>query len=77
MATGQCDLPNLPDIARAINPLVTNLHSSAYRSPRAIADGGVLVVGASSSGVQIADQHRRSGHDVTLAVGRHTRLPRT
>jgi putative flavoprotein involved in K+ transport len=77
VATGQCDLPNLPGIARAIDPGVTNLHSHGYRSPLAIPDGGVLVVGASSSGVQIADELRRSGRDVALAVGRHTRLPRT
>ena len=50
--------------------------ASAYRSPDALAPGGVLVVGASSSGVQIADELARSGREVTLAVGRHTRMPR-
>jgi putative flavoprotein involved in K+ transport len=77
IATGQCDLPHLPGIAHVIDPRVTNLHSHEYRSPLVIPDGGVLVVGASSSGVQIADELRRSGRDVALAVGRHTRLPRT
>jgi putative flavoprotein involved in K+ transport len=76
VATGHCDLPHIPDIGCAIGPRVTTLHSSQYRSPSAIPDGGVLVVGASASGVQIADELRRSGRDVTLAVGRHTRLPR-
>ena len=56
---------------------VLNLHSSQYRSPLGIPEGGVLVVGASASGVQIADELRRSGRKVTLAVGRHTRAPRT
>ena len=76
IATGQCDLPQIPGAAPAIDPRVANLHSSQYRSPAAIPDGGVLVVGASSSGVQIADELRRCGRAVTVAVGRHTRLPR-
>jgi putative flavoprotein involved in K+ transport len=50
--------------------------SNAYKNPRRLAPGGVLVVGASSSGVQIADELSRAGREVTLAVGRHTRLPR-
>ena len=77
VATGQCDLPFIPDVARSIGARVLNLHSSQYRSPVGIPEGGVLVVGASASGVQIADELRRSGHSVTLAVGRHTRAPRT
>ncbi len=52
------------------------LPASAYRNPNQLAPGGVLVVGASSSGVQIADELSRSGRDVTLSVGRHTRVPR-
>jgi putative flavoprotein involved in K+ transport len=49
-----------------------------YRSPAQLdATGDVLVVGASASGVQIADELRRSGRRVTLAVGEHVRLPRT
>lgn len=50
--------------------------SSRYRNPGQLAPGGVLVVGASSSGVQIADELARAGRQVTLAVGRHTRVPR-
>jgi putative flavoprotein involved in K+ transport len=52
------------------------LASSSYRNPDQLPDGGVLVVGASSSGVQIADELARSGRRVVLAVGRHTRMPR-
>ena len=52
------------------------LTAGAYRNPDALAPGGVLVVGASASGLQIADELARSGRDVTLAVGRHTRMPR-
>lgn len=51
--------------------------STEYRRPAALPPGGVLVVGASSSGVQIADELARAGRDVVLAVGRHTRIPRS
>ncbi len=50
--------------------------ASEYRNPAELADGGVLVVGASSSGVQIADELSRAGRQVTLSAGRHTRIPR-
>jgi putative flavoprotein involved in K+ transport len=76
LATGFCDLPARP---RAAHELWRGLHQlapSAYRNPAALAPGGVLVVGASASGVQIADELAASGRQVTLAVGRHTRLPR-
>ena len=48
-----------------------------YRNPDQLAEGGVLVVGASATGVQIADEIQRSGRPVTLAVGEHVRAPRT
>lgn len=56
---------------------VTQLHSSNYRNPQQLPEGGVLVVGAGSSGVQIADEIRRSGRDVFLSVGPHDRPPRS
>ena len=62
-----------PSVGRADVPVTA---SSGYRNPRSLDAGGVLVVGASSSGVQIADELARSGRDVVLAVGRHTRMPR-
>lgn len=76
VATGQCDLPQVPAFAGSIGRRVLGLHSSQYRSPLGIPDGGVLVVGASASGVQIADELQRSGRQVTLAVGQHARAPR-
>ena len=48
-----------------------------YRNPDQLADGGVLVVGASATGIQLADEIHRSGRPVTLAVGAHVRAPRT
>jgi putative flavoprotein involved in K+ transport len=47
-----------------------------YRSPGQLAEGGVLVVGASATGTQLADEIHRSGRPVTLAVGQHIRAPR-
>ncbi|MET0524506.1 MAG: NAD(P)/FAD-dependent oxidoreductase [Nocardioides sp.] len=72
IATGPHGRPRIP---AGLDPDRV-LPASAYRNPQALAPGGVLVVGASSSGVQIADELARSGRDVTLAVGRHTRMPR-
>lgn len=74
VATGAHRTPVVPAaVARADLPMVT---SDRYRRPDRLEEGGVLVVGASASGVQIADELARSGRDVVLAVGRHTRLPR-
>jgi putative flavoprotein involved in K+ transport len=76
VATGTENRAHVPPVAGGIDPGVHQLTASRYRGPRQIPDGGVLVVGASASGVQIADELRRSGRPVTISVGRHTRLPR-
>jgi putative flavoprotein involved in K+ transport len=76
IATGWCDQPAIPTVARRLGPAVTSMSPSGYRNPGTLPAGGVLVVGASATGVQLADELARSGRDVTLAVGRHTRLPR-
>lgn len=77
IATGYCDQPRIPRAASALAPDVFQLSPTAYRSPAHLPPGGVLVVGASSSGIQLADEISRAGRAVTLAVGRHTRLPRS
>jgi putative flavoprotein involved in K+ transport len=76
VATGYCDRPALPPLSRDVPASVAQLVPSDYRRPGNLPDGGVLVVGASSTGVQLADEIQRSGRQVTLAVGRHIRLPR-
>ncbi len=76
IATGWCDQPAVPSMARQLAPDVAQVVPSAYRNPASVADGGVLVVGASATGVQIADELQRAGRDVTLAAGSHSRLPR-
>ena len=74
VATGAHGLPRVPAaLGRTDIAVIT---SNRYRSPGRLDRGGVLVVGASASGVQIADELARSGRDVILAVGRHTRVPR-
>jgi putative flavoprotein involved in K+ transport len=76
IATGYSDVAARPQLAASLNLRVHQLTPSLYRNPQSVPDGGVLVVGASASGAQIADELARSGREVTLAVGRHTRLPR-
>jgi putative flavoprotein involved in K+ transport len=76
IATGWCDLPRVPHIASALPHHVLQLTANRYRRPAQVPDGAVLVVGASASGVQIADELQRAGRDVIIAVGNHTRVPR-
>jgi putative flavoprotein involved in K+ transport len=77
LATGACNLPAIPGVADAVPPSIMALTPLAYRDPGQLPDGGVLVVGASATGVQLASEVHRSGRPVTLAAGEHVRLPRT
>ena len=77
LATGACNLPAIPHIADAIPSSMMTLTPLTYRDPGQLPDGGVLVVGASATGVQLAEEIHQSGHPVTIAVGEHVRLPRT
>lgn len=76
IATGHCDRPAVPAMAGDLPGHILQCTPVAYRAPAGLPAGGVLVVGASASGVQLAEEIQRAGHPVTLAVGRHTRLPR-
>jgi putative flavoprotein involved in K+ transport len=77
LASGACDLPSVPAFADQVPRAITSLTPDEYRHPDQLPDAGVLVVGASASGVQIAEELHRSGRPVTLAVGEHVRVPRT
>jgi putative flavoprotein involved in K+ transport len=77
IATGACNRPVVPPFAAAVPASVAQLTPFQYRSPAELNDGGVLVVGASATGVQLAAEIARSGRPVTLAVGEHVRMPRT
>jgi putative flavoprotein involved in K+ transport len=77
LASGACNRPSVPRFSDAVPSSVEQLTPFDYRDPAKLPDGGVLVVGASATGVQLAAELRRSGRPVTLAVGEHVRLPRT
>ena len=74
-ATGPFQQPVIPPIVPD-GAVPVQIHSSAYRNPKQLPEGAVLVVGAGSSGVQIADELRQSGRRVYLSVGPHDRPPR-
>lgn len=77
IATGHCDRPHVPLMAASLAPDIAQVVPTRYRSPAQLRDGGVLVVGAAATGVQLASEIAGSGRPVTLAVGRHIRMPRT
>ena len=76
MATGLFQTPKVPTFAERIPGSITQLHSSAYRNPKQLPEGGVLVVGSSQSGCQIAQEIHQSGRQVYLCVSGAGRIPR-
>ena len=76
LASGACNVASVPAVAEAVPPSIATLTPMQYRNPGQLEQGGVLVVGASATGVQIAEEIQRSGRPVTLAVGEHIRMPR-
>ncbi len=77
LAGGASTLPSIPDFAREVPAGVEQVNPLEYRNPEQLAEGGVLVVGAAATGIQLADEIRTSGRPVTLSVGEHVRMPRT
>ena len=77
LASGASSIANVPSLAAAVPASIDMLTPLTYRSPAGLGDGGVLIVGASATGIQLADEILRSGRRVTLAVGEHVRMPRT
>ena len=76
VASGACNKASVPQFAGGVPASVEQFTPFDYRDPAKLPDGGVLVVGASATGVQLAAEIRRSGRPVTLSVGEHVRLPR-
>jgi putative flavoprotein involved in K+ transport len=76
IASGACNIARVPALADRVPCAIASLTAQEYRNPVQLADGGVLVVGASSSGTQITYEIQRSGRPVTLSVGEHIRAPR-
>ena len=77
LASGACNVPTVPALCEGVPASIECVTPLGYRSPDQLPDGGVLVVGASATGVQLAEEIHRSGRPVTLSVGEHVRLPRT
>jgi putative flavoprotein involved in K+ transport len=76
VATGDQAAPRIPAVAASAPYALRQLHADRYRSPGALASGGVLVVGAGPSGQQIAAELHRAGRHVVLAAGSHARSQR-
>ncbi len=75
-ATGAFQHPAIPPLVPADAP-VHQIHSNDYRNPDQLPEGGVLVIGAGSSGAQIAEELMDAGRKVYLSVGAHDRPPRS
>ena len=76
IATGACNIARVPALAANLPSQVASLSSMDYKNPDQLDEGGVLVVGASATGTQLADEIHRSGRPVTISVGEHIRMPR-
>ena len=76
LATGAFNVPLVPSVSKMVPATIQMLTPTHYRNPDQLEDGGVLVVGASATGIQLADEIHRSGRPVTLSVGEHVRMPR-
>jgi putative flavoprotein involved in K+ transport len=76
LASGAHGVPSVPSVAAELPAGIRTLTAAAYRNPAQLDLGRVLVVGASATGLQLADELRRSGRPVTIAVGEHIRMPR-
>jgi putative flavoprotein involved in K+ transport len=77
LASGAFNRPQVPALAAALPAALDQLTPLDYKRPDQLRPGRVLVVGASATGVQLADELLRSGREVTVAVGEHVRMPRT
>ena len=73
VATGACDTPYRPSMAGNLASCIHQINPSDYREPTQLPTGGVLVVGASATGAQLAEEIHASGRPVTLSVGAHPR----
>jgi putative flavoprotein involved in K+ transport len=76
LASGAANIPRVPQVGQAVPQHIEGVTAFDYRNAERLPSGGVLVVGASATGVQLADEIQRSGRPVTLSVGEHVRLPR-
>jgi putative flavoprotein involved in K+ transport len=76
LASGACSQPVIPRLAECVPASVAQCTARDYRRPADLSPGGVVVVGASATGLQLAKEIQRSGRPVLLATGEHVRMPR-
>src|SRR4029077_18529772 len=76
LASGACNVATVPPVAAGLPPGIASLTPMQYRRPQELPEAGVMVVGASATGVQLAREIRASGRSVSLAAGEHVRVPR-
>lgn len=77
VAGGPFQRPHVPAMGATLEPGLRQVHVHDYRNEAELPPGGVLLVGSGQSGVQLAEELRAAGRDVTMAVGRCGRVPRT
>lgn len=77
IASGACNIANKPRASQDVPEGIASLTAHDFRNADQLERGGVLIVGASATGLQFADEIRKAGHEVTIATGEHVRLPRT
>ena len=77
IATGACNIASIPSASAGLPANVASLTPLQYRNPGVLPDGGVMIVGASASGIQLAREIQAAGRRVVLCVGEHVRMPRT
>jgi putative flavoprotein involved in K+ transport len=76
IASGACNIAAIPALSARLPEKVVSLTPMQYRNPSLLPEGGVMIVGASASGMQLAREIRTSGRQVLLSVGEHVRMPR-
>ena len=76
LASGAFNIPSVPPFSDRLPASIRTVTPNQYRNPDQFDNGGVLVVGASATGLQLAEEIHSSGRPVTLAVGEHVRMPR-
>ena len=77
IASGACNIAAIPPQAAGLGRHVNSLTPMQYRNPGLLMDGGVMIVGASASGMQLAREIHASGRHVVISIGEHVRMPRT
>lgn len=76
IASGACNIPVVPAVGDNVPARIQSITPHQYHSPDQLEAGGVMVVGASATGLQLAEEIHGSGRPVTIAVGEHVRMPR-